>query len=573
MKNKKIKFMTFLLVIFNIISPAIMDAQELKNNKNQETDLVTKNSDVDNENQELKVDNKKDDTGRIEKSDAIGVGKSNPTDIVNIPDESLKGAINQQIGNSLDADITVEDMESLKRLEINTYNPPIKDLTGLEYAINLEKLDAQTQAINNIEPLKDLVNLKHLILSDNNISDISSLENLKNLEYLKLSNNNITDISSLANLVNMYTLELRQNNINDISVLQNLPKLFFLDIANNKITDISPLQNLTGLSLLDIENNQIIDVSSAPTSITIFLAGNQVVTIDAGAISIPEYENLEYNAIERDGTKIPLDLGVYDLNGGTKELSWSSETDAFSGKIHFNYKILTEAPKIYGTKDLELTLGDTIDLLAGISADDAEDGDLTDKLQVDDSEVDYNKTGKYNVTYSVTDSMGKTTTETITLTIKRDVTIPVTPLTPKVRTMPIIEGTTNKVANINTSIDYLVGVSANDAEDGNLTNKIKVDDSKVDYSKVGTYEVTYSVVDSDGNTTKKTITVELVDEVELIKIDSANPNLPKIDISSNNSTNGDKLLNTAINLKTYVVITVTIILVVMVIIRQRYYKE
>ncbi len=573
MKNKKIKFMTFLLVIFNIISPAIMDAQELKNNKNQETDLITRNLDADNENQELKDDNKADNTEWIEKSYATGVGKSNPTDIVNIPDESLKRAINQQIGNPLDADITVGDMESLKRLEIKTYNPPINELTGLEYAINLEKLDAETQAIDNIEALKDLVNLKYLNLNNNNVNNIKPLENLIMLETLNLNNNNINDINPLNKLTNMFTLTMKQNNIDDISVLQNLPKLFYLDIANNKITDISPLQNLTGLSLLDIENNQVIDVSSAPTSISIFFAGNQVISIDAGAISIPEYENLDYNAIERDGTKIPLDLGAYDLNGGTKEISWSSGTDAFSGKIYFNYKILTEAPKIYGTKDLELTLGDTIDLLAGISADDAEDGDLTHKLQVDDSEVDYNKTGKYNVTYSVTDSMGKTTTETITLTIKRDVTIPVIPLTPKVKTMPIIEGTTNKVANINTSIDYLTGVSANDAEDGNLTNKIKVDDSKVDYSKVGTYEVTYSVIDSDGNTTKKIITVELVDEVELINIGSANTNLPEIDLSANNSTNGDKLLNTAINLKTNVMVIVSITLVVMFLIRQRYYNE
>ncbi|MBC2366609.1 DUF5011 domain-containing protein, partial [Listeria booriae] len=57
------------------------------------------------------------------------------------------------------------------------------------------------------------------------------------------------------------------------------------------------------------------------------------------------------------------------------------------------------------------------------------------------------------------------------------------------------------------SFDPMAGVTASDAEDGNLTSSISVTANDVDTSVEGTYHVTYSVTDSDGNTTTKTITV------------------------------------------------------------------
>ena len=74
------------------------------------------------------------------------------------------------------------------------------------------------------------------------------------------------------------------------------------------------------------------------------------------------------------------------------------------------------------------------------------------------------------------------------------------------------------VLNIPKSISTKVGepieiygeYSANDKEDGNLTEKIEVT-GEVNFSKAGSYELTYKVTDSDGNTTTKTRTVAVVD--------------------------------------------------------------
>lgn len=66
---------------------------------------------------------------------------------------------------------------------------------------------------------------------------------------------------------------------------------------------------------------------------------------------------------------------------------------------------------------------------------------------------------------------------------------------------PVFTGLKNKVIYIGTKkIDYLKGVKAIDEVDGNLTSKIKVNKSKVNLKKAGTYTVVYSVSDSSGNT-------------------------------------------------------------------------
>ena len=77
---------------------------------------------------------------------------------------------------------------------------------------------------------------------------------------------------------------------------------------------------------------------------------------------------------------------------------------------------------------------------------------------------------------------------------------------------PVIKGKglKNRVVYVGTKkINYLKQVTATDNVDGNLTSKIKVDKSKVNLKKAGTYVVTYSVSDNSGNvaTVKKKVKV------------------------------------------------------------------
>ncbi|SCB71485.1 immunoglobulin-like domain-containing protein [Bacillus mycoides] len=79
--------------------------------------------------------------------------------------------------------------------------------------------------------------------------------------------------------------------------------------------------------------------------------------------------------------------------------------------------------------------------------------------------------------------------------------------------------------NVGDQFDPMLGVSATDKEDGDLTSKVTVD-GKVDTTKPGTYVLTYTVKDSKGHkvTAKQTVTVkekeETKDEAPVLKVSS-----------------------------------------------------
>lgn len=85
------------------------------------------------------------------------------------------------------------------------------------------------------------------------------------------------------------------------------------------------------------------------------------------------------------------------------------------------------APKIAGVADQAVEAGSQFDALAGVTATDAEDGDLTGKITVtsnpaltfSNGKTTPESAGSYELTYSVTDKGGKTTEAYATLTVTR----------------------------------------------------------------------------------------------------------------------------------------------------------
>lgn len=98
---------------------------------------------------------------------------------------------------------------------------------------------------------------------------------------------------------------------------------------------------------------------------------------------------------------------------------------------------------------------------------------------------------------------------------------------------PIITLNGDKTVVVEVAIDgdrtYTdAGATAVDNHDGDITNKI-VEDKQVDINTVGTYTITYTVVDSSGNTATETRTVEVVKRrqtppaTSLVDLDAENP--------------------------------------------------
>jgi uncharacterized repeat protein (TIGR02543 family) len=92
--------------------------------------------------------------------------------IVNFPDPNLEAVVRASLDKTT-GDVTSEDMKSL--ISLNGNNVNIIDLTGLEYAINLEKLFMQNNMISDISPINKMTNLKQILLQHNMIDNISPL--------------------------------------------------------------------------------------------------------------------------------------------------------------------------------------------------------------------------------------------------------------------------------------------------------------------------------------------------------------------------------------------------------------
>ncbi|MGG7213902.1 immunoglobulin-like domain-containing protein [Clostridium nigeriense] len=169
---------------------------------------------------------------------------------------------------------------------------------------------------------------------------------------------------------------------------------------------------------------------------------------------------------------------------------------------------------VINANDVVIQLGEDFNPLNGVTATDAEDGPISN-IDVVRNEVNNNVAGKYEVTYSATDSKGASTTKTITVIVNDP---------PKINAE-------DKIIKLGEEFDPLSGVSASDKEDINITD-IKVTENTVDVTKEGTYKVTYSIVDSLGGKATKTITVTVKKHVVLAESITINNKIDSLYIGS-----------------------------------------
>ena len=164
---------------------------------------------------------------------------------VNIPDTNLHAAIAEALDKAPNARVTVNEMATLQ--ELSAVSMDIRDLAGLEAAVNLEVLRLENNSISNISPMAGLIRLRHVELEENKITDLSPLEGLIGVEHLRLGNNLIVDLSPLEGLINLRGITLHHNAISDLSPLAGLVKLEWIGMSHNPVADLTPLSGLTNL--------------------------------------------------------------------------------------------------------------------------------------------------------------------------------------------------------------------------------------------------------------------------------------------------------------------------------------
>ena len=187
-----------------------------------------------------------------------------PGTVVHIPDPNLRAAIAENLGKSPNAPITVEEMERLEELEVP--NRGIRDLTGLQFAINLVELhlgvwNREGNQVTDLSPIAGLINLRRLHLANNPVSDISPLKGLTNLTGLWINETSVSDLSPIAGLINLKTIDISNSNVSDLSLIAGFINLEVLYFSNQNISDLTPLAGLINLNSVRQWHNPISDLS------------------------------------------------------------------------------------------------------------------------------------------------------------------------------------------------------------------------------------------------------------------------------------------------------------------------
>ena len=243
---------------------------------------------------------------------------SSPDDIVYIPDPNLRNTLAHIVAHSVNAPITIRQMESFRAFGINETlvqidgvrkiapsvlkEKGIKDLTGLEYAKNVSELIFEDNEVSDLSPLAGLTEIRHLGFAGNNISDLSPLAGLTEIRHLGFAGNNVSDLSPIANLTKLRSLHFEHNPISDLSALENLTELEYIQFSDNflvrdisvlagkeklthiliwgtPIADLSPLAELPNIELIDLRGNEISEIPSlenAPNLKELYLVDNDI---------------------------------------------------------------------------------------------------------------------------------------------------------------------------------------------------------------------------------------------------------------------------------------------------------
>ncbi|RRA99679.1 MULTISPECIES: leucine-rich repeat domain-containing protein [Bacillus cereus group] len=236
-----------------------------------------------------------------------------------ILDKTLQQHINKEnLGReNVNAPITKEDLLQIKKLEIlKEKGNDIKDITGLEYMTNLEKLTLEGVGLKNIEFISNLEKLNDVNVSHNQIEDITPLSSLKNLQWLNLADNHIKDVSVLGSMLDLLSLKLSGNEIRDVRPLIQLGQWFSIDVGRQKIVlseakvneEIQvPVYDLEGESIENITltseggtfNNGVMKWSTPGEKVYKF-------DLDSDEISIRFNGTVIQNIVEKEEVKEPV---------------------------------------------------------------------------------------------------------------------------------------------------------------------------------------------------------------------------------------------------------------------------
>ena len=186
--------------------------------------------------------------------------------------------------------------------------------------------------------------------------------------------------------------------------------------------------------------------------------------------------------------------------------------------------VFNKMPRIE-CEDINIKVGEDLELFNYLVVYD-EDNNIVSRedIIISKNNVDTSKIGNYEILVEVND-------KTNTYRVQKVINVLV-----KTNDKPIIIGADNIEIPLNKVFNPMYGVIATDTEDGVITDKIVVN-GFLNVCSVGLYTLTYSVTDSDNNTTIVERKIQVIEKEEVVE-----KRVEKIDIQEDNIKNDDKFV-------------------------------
>ena len=430
---------------------------------------------------------------------------------------SINGvADNKKVSNKVAVELGVEKIEKDKvKIKLDNFTPVIKSLQ-----LSL-KIDGNAKFKEN--SIEWLVKSKsndiktHTKISDDKKSMeifIISNEPLdKNGGELEICEINVTKD---GNGSSAYTINANVNNDgNSYSYIIN---------DTNKQVSGNDIANL---------NMEKLTINSSPV-----ISLKNIATVVDGNIFVSKGEDFDAKSYivvndEEDG-EIPVDkvvvtgkvdtkkVGTYNINysvsdseGEVTNLKQTVIVEEVANQ-EISKPIITIMNNGQEVDKIVVTKGDELDLSKYISAVDYLGGTINPEII---GSYDVNKAGTYELTVRATDRFNNVSEKSLTLVVEKKVIN-----APSMNAAPVIIANDVELV-VGDKFNELDNVKVIDEEDGEIPVDKVVVESDVDTTKVGNYKVIYSVTDSNGATTTKTINVKV--SMKMVELEPSNPIKPE----------------------------------------------
>lgn len=397
--------------------------------------------------------------------------------------------------------ITMNELESIKKIDVEELQKEHSDLENitissfslLQNVTSLEELNLSNSGWNT---------LKDLNLGDNSWDGIEALSKLPTLNKLKINGCTFTAVQPETTISKDLLSKLKivkdtTENAQDGDKILEIQLEDFTITENNKTFTIPNINEMKSIDQLDD-----IDKSNALSS---EIVSSYQCSIDNYEVTFSSdtFEESQFPVeIKLSSNRIKAIIKINILVDESLLTPEKQEEDEELPKSDEGNKDETQntAPVITAS-DKTIKVGEVFNPLAGVTATDAEDGDITAKIEVVENMVDINSIGKYSVTFEVVDSAGLKSSKSINVKVDKAAV--------EVNKAPKISAS-NKVIKSESKFNPYSGVTATDYEDGDITDKVKVIYNNLNTNVTGLYRIIYEVTDSGGYKVTKTIYVNVI---------------------------------------------------------------